>query len=1260
MSFFRFKFPSIWYVLALIAIGCLPEFTGNTILAAPDRITQPVNPAVTRVIGGNVNRQARAQFDQGLADPSLPLDHVMLLLKPSAAQQADLDQLLAAQQNPASGQFHKWLTPEQFAGRFGVSASDHSKVVAWLQSQGLTVNQSARGRNWIAFSGTTGQVARALKTEFHLYRVRGATHFANATAPSVPEALAGVVNGFLGLDDFRPQSMVRKFIPAASDPGYTQGTSHSLVPQDWVNIYDVAPLYQAGIDGTGQSIAIVGQTDLLMSDISSFRARYGLPPKNPTVILYGTDPGVSPGDLVEADLDLEWSGAIAPNANIYYVNSTNVFVSAIVAVDGNVAPVISMSYGSCEVDAPVSYLQPVAQQANAQGITILNASGDSGAAGCDDFDDYPYYATLGEVATFPANIPEVTGVGGTEFNEGNGNYWSATNSSDYGSALGYIPEMAWNDTSLLYGIAAGAGGVSQLVPKPAWQAGPGVPNDNARDIPDIAMDAALHDPYTITYQGALLYVGGTSAPTPSFAGVMAMLNQYQVMQGFQTKAGLGNINPQLYHLAQSAPSVFHDVTTGSNIVPCAQGTLDCLTGSYGYSATTGYDPVTGLGSIDVNNFVTQWNTATTPVTVTLSLSPSSANVNQNIQVTATVVAASGSGTPTGTVSFEAAGIPLGSATLAPVSGVPTASLAFAASVLGPGAGFVDAVYSGDASFNSGSAAFRLRISTPVGASAILLSVNPNPVYAAPPDAQGPSWQAIVSLQEIAGVPSMLTGFTINGQTQSLAQYFPSISIPANGTLTANIVLRNVQTPSNQVFAFTGIDSAGNTWSRHMTVNFLGPQVFPNFNFSAVPLTMTPNPETTSTPCQYSQLLTLDETGGFQFQITDLTMGSVDIANQIPAIFGTNVLGSYASLRGTLCWNGITPPATNTVTITLLDTLGDVDQAEITVSFAGPVSNPATLSATPTSVTLQQASATVAVGITDKTQSWSAAVYPANRETSWLQLSQYSGTGPGNITLTASGAGFEPGVYRANIVLQSQNTFPQTLTVPVMFVNGPSGGSSISGVTNALSYAQAASPGMILAVFGTQLSTSTASASTQPLPYTMGGVTATVNGVGAPLYFVSSGQLNIQVPYEAGAGPAVIGINNNGQIAGLQFEISPSAPGILTDGNGNVNPVVTAHPGSEVVLYETGDGVVSPALPDGFSPAAGTSLANLPTPILPFTVTVGGVPAFLDFVGIVPGVIGLTQVNFIVPASLSAGVQPVVVTVNGVSSLPANITVTAAQ
>ena len=399
-------------------------------------------------------------------------------------------------------------------------------------------------------------------------------------------------------------------------------------------------------------------------------------------------------------------------------------------------------------------------------------------------------------------------------------------------------------------------------------------------------------------------------------------------------------------------------------------------------------------------------------------------------------------------------------------------------------------------------------------------------------------------------------------------------------------------------------------------------------------------------------------------MTGLYAGNVNQSSfaQISAIFGSPRLDAWRSLQGTLCFAGITPPATDTIEV---DLGGVIHQ--VTVSFAGPPANPGKISISPARLNLTAASgapsapATLAVNLSDKTQTWTAAVYPANRTTAWLSLSQLSGTGPGQITLTASSAGFEAGVYRATIVLQSPNAVPQYLNVPVMFVlGGSSSGTAITAAANTASFQTVASPGMLLSVFGSNLANSTQSASATPLPYSMDGVSATVNGVAAPLLYVSPSQLNIQVPYETGTGPSVVGVNNNGQIAGLPFEIAPSAPGIFADANANLIPAATVLQGGYTTLYLTGAGEVSNLILTGYAPSTLASAASLPKPLLPLSVTVGGIPAFVQFAGIPGGVVGTAQVNILVPSSVPAGNQPVVVTVGGASSSPVNVVVKPGQ
>ena len=336
----------------------------------------------------------------------------------------------------------------------------------------------------------------------------------------------------------------------------------------------------------------------------------------------GADPGFNSDALGEADLDLEWAGAVARNASFIYVYSADANVAAVYAIDQHLAPVISESFGLCEANVAVSMAsayQAEAQKANSMGITWVVSSGDQGAAACDYGANV---ATLGLATNFPASIPEVTAVGGTEFNESSGYYWSS-NSGNYGvSALSYIPETAWNDTAYGGGLSATGGGVSILFPKPAWQTGAGVPEDNARDLPDIAMDSSNdHDPYNVLTYGQWELIGGASTATPVFAGVLALLNHYLTSTGVMAQPGVGNINTVLYGLAQSNPNVFHDVILGNNIVPCQAGTPACANGQFGYNAGPGYDLVTGLGSVDAYNLITNWTGATAGKVVLTSMSP---------------------------------------------------------------------------------------------------------------------------------------------------------------------------------------------------------------------------------------------------------------------------------------------------------------------------------------------------------------------------------------------------------------------------------------------------------------------------------------------------------------------------------------------------------------------------------------------------------------------------------------------------------------
>lgn len=770
---------------------------------AQDRITGRIENRQRVVLKGGIHPNALPQYDQGPVEPSFRISHVTLGMKRSAGQQADLEKLLAEQQDPASPQYHKWLTPEDYAARFGLSQNDIGKIAAWLRSQGLTVETVARGRNWISFSGTAGQVQEAFQTEIHRYKVNGSLHFANAREPSVPAALGAVTGGFAGLDDFRWKPAQRM------SPRGVSGDAHILAPDDFATIYNITPLYQGGFDGSGQKIAITGQTAIDVEDIRTFRSRFNLPQNDPQVVLYGEDPGVRPGELGEAEADVELAGAVARNATIVYVYSSDVLLSAVYAIDQNLAPVISHSYGACETRATYQSLlfRSIVQQANAQGITFVAGSGDAGAAACDA----PFFnpvATNGMAVLFPASIPEVTAAGGTMFNEGSGNYWSSN-----GGALSYIPETAWNDTVASGVLGASGGGASSLYVKPSWQTGPGVPSDDARDVPDVSLTASpFHDGYEVCTSGNCPVFGGTSAAAPSFAGIVALRNQYAVFQGLQAQPGMGNINPVLYRLARVTTDIFHDITMGDNIVPCLTGTPDCQHGSFGYSAGIGYDPVTGLGSVDAYNLVTRWDTQAPGASITVTANPSTISMSESTTLTVTVNLTSGVGTPTGTVTFNlvntpiagttlAGGVWLGTATLAPSGGGASATLRIYGGQLGAGTNTIVASYSGDRDFAGSSAQVTVAVTVPTANSAVVPSVFYIPVIEQPPDSQGFRWFYTVTLTEVAGTGTTLTDFTIGGTSYAsqIASLFGSATIPAHGSISASLGSKGLTAPTSLVF-----------------------------------------------------------------------------------------------------------------------------------------------------------------------------------------------------------------------------------------------------------------------------------------------------------------------------------------------------------------------------------------------------------------------------------------------------------------------------
>jgi len=684
----------------------------SSFAATQNRITNGISGAQVPV-PGQVHRLAQQQFDLGRVDSAMRMDTMTLVMTQTAAQKQALKQLLAQQQDPKSSNYHKWLTPEQFADRFGLSQNDIQQLASWLTSQGFTEVHPARGRLWVSFTGTAGQVESAFGTEIHRYNVHGELHHANSIAPNLPASLLGIVAGIEGMHDFRPHSRAAK----RSRPYWYSSNRGGdfIAPGDISTIYDLKTLYSAGNDGTGQKLAVMGQTNIYLADLNNFRSGFGLSSLTCTtdgngVITACNDPHFqyiadgstslsSSGDISEADLDLEWSGAVARGAQIIYVNSTNTFTSFEYAIDNNLAPVISLSYGLCEFDDNIlPSHETFLQQANTQGITFVNSSGDSGAAECDFSGTVTStnLATQGLAVSYPASSPEVTGVGGTGVTFAawdSPTYWGTANGPDGGSAISYVPEQTWNEGFEIaqycqahstnefctqggstpvagwvnitseataqtdIGISSGGGGASNCsvqtsdfsacvsgFPRPSWQT-VSVAGQTTRLSPDVSFFASPDFPGYVfcTPQSELVKnapttstcasgissavdtyfstIGGTSASAPVFAGIVALMNQYT------SSSGQGNINPMLYQLAATAPSAFHDITIADIKVYCQPGTptgqLSSLlcpsTGVIGYSAGTGFDLATGLGSLDVNAFAVALKnppdfTASTPTT----------------------------------------------------------------------------------------------------------------------------------------------------------------------------------------------------------------------------------------------------------------------------------------------------------------------------------------------------------------------------------------------------------------------------------------------------------------------------------------------------------------------------------------------------------------------------------------------------------------------------------------------------------------------
>jgi hypothetical protein len=1023
-----------------------------------NRLNGSIESRQSAILPGSVHPLVQAQYDQGPADPSRVLRPVTLVLKRSPAQQAALTKLLQDQQDPASNDYHRWLTPQQFGQRFGFSARDISAITNWLESQSFTVIDAPASRNMIVFSGTIQMVQAAFRTTIHRYLVDGESHIANSNPISLPAALAPLVVAVHGLDDFQPRASGRPLGKGAGvRPAFTSTEgSHNLAPADLAVIYDILPMYQTGFDGSGQQIAVVGRCAIGPSDVQRFRTVFGLPPNNTQLILAAGSPdpgpnGVQSGDCDEAYLDVEWAGGIASGATIDYVYAADIFYAVEYAVTQNTASILTMSFAGCEQNAGSigvsAAIESLAQQANAQGITWIASSGDSGAAACDTpFSSTANEASFGLAVNFPASIPEVTAVGGTEFNDPSGNYWTPSNGAGGVSVLSYIPEIAWNETPLGNGLASSGGGTSVLFPRPNWQTGRGVAPADFRTIPDLALTAAGHDGYLIIENGQQLIESGTSAAASSFAGILAILNQYEVAKGFQSQPGQGNINPNLYRLSQNAPSAFHDITSGNNIVPCVSGTPNCTTGSFGFNAGPGYDLVTGLGSVDANKLISQWANQSLNTATTLSANPANFPLSGSVQLTATVNAVAGSVIPTGTVSFQAGGAPLGSAPLVASGVFATAELTAYGSQFVSGNNTVTASYAGGPGLNGSSGTAVVTVAQPANRAAIIPTSFPDPVYQQSADADGYSFFFTLTLSEVNGVGTSLTKFVLNGSdfSSQIADYFDATTISPHGSLSSVLRARAAIIPSNSLFQFGGTDANGNAWTQQLSVPFYGPQITAVVSIASLPPTVHQDPGA-NPGCQWSQNLVLQEMNGHSVQLQHFLTSGSDLSSQIQQDFTSTMLPAYGDLIAGVCWTGIMVPSTVNFEVDGTDDTGQQVTATASAVFDGPSNTGSVLSVGTQSLTLSVPDAShstpaqVQVNV-GQGQQWVASIVPTNQTTSWLAAAPLSGIGPGPVNIVASGtpnasSSLPTGVYSATIAIQSANSRPQFVNIPVTFTVG---------------------------------------------------------------------------------------------------------------------------------------------------------------------------------------------------------------------------------